>query len=209
MEMTKRVCLYCRVSTKDQTVQNQLIDLRDYCRARGWTIVAEHVDEGISGTKQDRPALKEALSLARRRRIDVLLVWRFDRFARSTSHLVNTLDELKSLGVDFVSRQEAIDTSTPQGKMVFSVMASIAEFERSLIVERVMSGLRRAKEQGKRLGRVPMQVDMGAVAQLRANGKSVRQIGRALGISKSLAAKLVSTKPLPFSSLTTVDPLAV
>src|SRR4051812_42068965 len=110
----KRVGIYARVSTKDQTTENQLLDLRKYCEARGWQITAECVDHGISGAKDDRPALKEVMGLARKRKIDTLLVWRFDRFARSLSHLVNTLEELKGLGIDFVSYQESIDTATPQ-----------------------------------------------------------------------------------------------
>jgi hypothetical protein len=109
--MQKRVAIYCRVSTKDQTTENQLQDLRKHCESRGWKIIAEHLDNGISGAKDDRPNLKATMELARKRKIDVLLVWRFDRFARSLSHLVNTLEELRSLGVDFVSYQESVDTA--------------------------------------------------------------------------------------------------
>lgn len=192
----KRVGIYARVSTKDQTSENQLLDLRKYCGARGWQIIAECVDDGISGAKDNRPQLKAIMELARKRKIDALLVWRFDRYARSLSHLVNSLEELRSLGVDFMSYQESIDTSTPQGRMMFGVMASLAEFERALIRERVMAGLRRAKESGKKLGRQPIKIDALRLAELRREGKSVRQIGAALGICKSLAAKLVSTIPL-------------
>src|SRR6185437_7302750 len=144
--MNTRIGIYCRVSTKEQTAENQLLDLRKYCDARGWQIAAEYVDSGISGAKDSRPQLKLVMEAVRKRKIDALLVWRFDRFARSLPHLVNTLEELRGLGVDFVSYQESIDTSTPQGRMMFGVMASLAEFERSLIRDRVMAGLRRAKE---------------------------------------------------------------
>ena len=201
----KRIGIYARVSTKDQTSENQLLDLRKYCEARGWQIVAECVDDGISGAKDNRPQLKAIMDLCRKRKIDALLVWRFDRYARSLSHLVNSLEELRSLGIDFMSYQESIDTATPQGRMMFGVMASLAEFERALIRERVMAGLRRAKERGKRLGRQPVSVDALKLAGLRQEGKSVRQIGAALGISKSLAAKLVSTIPLPFQVIGPVE----
>src|ERR1039458_6687821 len=123
MEM-KRVGMYCRVSTKDQTTENQLLDLRKYCEARGWQIVVECIDHGISGARDDRPQLNAIMDLARKRKIDTLLVWRFDRFARSLLHLVNSLEELRRLGVDFVSYQESVDTPTAQGRMVFGVMAS-------------------------------------------------------------------------------------
>ncbi len=195
MNAGKRVGIYCRVSTKEQTPENQLLDLRRYCKARGWQIVAQCVDHGISGAKDDRQALKEVMSLARKRKIDVLLVWRFDRFARSLANLVNSLEELRRLGVDFVSYQENIDTSSPQGKLMFGVMASLAEFERALIRERVLAGLRRAKEHGKRLGRAPVEIDNAKLRTMRQMGHSVRQIGTALGISKSLVARLLSTKP--------------
>jgi DNA invertase Pin-like site-specific DNA recombinase len=192
----KRVGIYARVSTKDQTSENQLLDLRKYCEARGWQIVAECADNAVSGSKDNRPQLRAAMELVRKRKIDVLLVWRFDRFARSLSHLVNSLEEVRSLGVDFVSFQESIDTASPQGRMMFGVMASLAEFERALIRERVMAGLRRAREHGKTLGRRPIRVDTAALRELRKKGHSVRQIGLQLGISKSLAAELVSTIPL-------------
>lgn len=194
---TKRVGIYCRVSTKDQTTENQLLDLRKYCEARGWKIAAECMDNGISGAKDDRPALKEVMALARKRKIDTLLVWRFDRFARSLSHLVNTLEELKGLGVDFVSYQEAIDTSTPQGRMMFGVMASLAEFERCLIQERIMAGLRRARSQGKVLGRPKEELDTVRVRQMRVQGLSLRHIASSIGTSKdSVARVLAEPEPL-------------
>lgn len=189
---TKTVGIYARVSTKDQTTENQLLDLRKYCEARGWQIKAECVDRGISGAKDDRPQLKAIMELARKRKIDILLVWRFDRFARSLANLVNSLDELRGLGVDFASYQENIDTTTAQGKMLFGIFASIAEFERALIVERVLSGLRRAKAQGTRLGRPVVVKDQTEAREFQRNGMSVRQIALKLGISKSGVGRLLS-----------------
>ncbi len=153
MEKTKRVIIYARVSTKEQTVENQLRDLRSFCSHRGWKVLAEHLDEGISGSVEKRAGLSAAMELCRKGKADVLLVWRFDRFARSVSHLVRSLEELRGLGVDFVSYNENVDTSTPQGRMFFSIVAAIAEFERELIRERIFSGLRRAQADGVRLGR--------------------------------------------------------
>jgi DNA invertase Pin-like site-specific DNA recombinase len=191
MEM-KRVGIYARVSTKDQTTENQLLDLRKYCEARGWHIAAECIDNGISGTKDDRPQLKAVMELARKRKIDILLVWRFDRFARSLANLVNSLEELRGLGVDFASFQENIDTTSAQGKMLFGIFASIAEFERALIVERVLAGLRRAKAQGKRLGRPLVVRDNSQALNLKAGGLSIREIAAKLGTSKSSVARMLS-----------------
>ncbi|OGR91710.1 MAG: hypothetical protein A2992_08385 [Elusimicrobia bacterium RIFCSPLOWO2_01_FULL_59_12] len=192
---SKRVGIYARVSTKDQTTENQLLDLRRYCEARGWQITAECVDHGLSGTKDERPQLKAVLGLARKRKIDILLVWRFDRFARSLSNLVNSLEELKCLGVDFASYQENIDTSTAQGKMLFGIFVSIAEFERALIVERIHAGLRRARAQGRRPGPARVSVDTAKLYQMRQAGQSLRDIGRAFSISRMTVKRLLSQIP--------------
>jgi DNA invertase Pin-like site-specific DNA recombinase len=191
----KRVGIYARVSTKDQTTDNQLLDLRKYCIARGWQIISESVDEGLSGAKDDRPQLKAIMGLARKRKIDILLVWRFDRFARSLANLVNSLEELRGLGVDFASYQENIDTTTAQGKMLFGIFASIAEFERSLIVERVKAGLRRAKAQGKEPGPRRATVDLHILQQLRQNGQSIRQMAVSLSVSRMTISRLLSQIP--------------
>lgn len=188
----KKVGIYARVSTREQNADNQLLDLRKYCLARGWDIVGEFVDVGISGTKETRPKLQEALMLAKRRQIDVLLVWRFDRFARSLPHLINTLEELQSRGVEFVSYQEAIDTSTPQGRMFFGIVASIAEFERSLIVERIHAGLRRARENGKLIGRPATSINLAEALRLRNEGLSVRKAASRMGIPKTTLARMLS-----------------
>ena len=191
----KKVGIYARVSTREQNADNQLLDLRKYCDARGWTVVGEFVDVGISGAKESRPKLQELLTLAKRRQIDVLLVWRFDRFARSLNHLINTLEELRGRGVEFVSYQEAIDTATPQGRMFFGIVASIAEFERSLIVERIHSGLRRARARGVSLGRPTVPKDNAKALKLRQEGRTLVEIGQVLGIGKSTVARMLSQKP--------------
>ena len=180
-----KVALYARVSTKNngQDPETQLIALREYARARGFEVFHEYVDVGISGAKEKRPALNELMAHAKKRRFDAVLVARFDRFARSTRHLVLALDEFNALGVDFISLSESIDTSTPMGKMVYTVIAAVAELERSLICERVVMGLQRAKAQGKRLGRPAAKIDPAEVHTLREQGMSFRAIARQLGVS--------------------------
>ena len=166
-----------------------MIALREYAGHRGMTI-DEYVDVGISGAKDRRPELDRLMTDARRRRFDVVLVARFDRFARSTKHLVLALEEFNALGIDFVSLNESIDTSTPMGKMIFTIIGAVAELERSLIRERVMMGLDRARRQGKRLGRPRVLVDREKVASLRAEGLSLRQIAIQLGVSKDRIARM-------------------
>jgi DNA invertase Pin-like site-specific DNA recombinase len=191
----QRVALYARVSTKNngQDPETQLLALREYAGHRSMTIVDEYVDVGISGAKDRRPQLDRLMADARRRRFDVVLVARFDRFARSTKHLVLALEEFNALGIDFVSLNESIDTSTPMGKMIFTVIGAVAELERSLIRERVMMGLERARRQGKRLGRPCVIVDRKKIADLRAEGLSLRQIAVQLHISKDKVARLATT----------------
>ncbi len=185
----KKVAIYARVSTKDQDPESQLLDLRKYVKLRNWTIYQEYVDRGVSGAKESRPALDNLMKDARKRKFDILLVWKFDRFARSTKHLVTALEELEGLGIDFCSYEDSIDTSTNHGKLVFTIMGAIAEFERSLIRERVLAGIRRAKENGIRLGRPPLEVDIGKMKELALYGNSIREIAKQMGISKSLVHK--------------------
>jgi DNA invertase Pin-like site-specific DNA recombinase len=161
----------------------QTRELREYCLGRGWTIAGEFVDEGISGTKEKRPQLDRLMAEAHRRRFDAVVVWKFDRFARSVSHLLRALETFQALGIHFVSLSESLDTSTPTGKMVFTVLGAVAELERSLIVERVKAGLRNAKAKGKRLGRPRSIVDASKVGRLRAQGVSWRKIARQMGAS--------------------------
>lgn len=152
-----RVALYARVSTADkgQDPRVQTLELQEYCQRRGWSVVGEYVDVGISGTKEKRPELDRLMADAHRRRFEAVLCWKFDRFARSVSHLIRALETFRALGVDFVSFSEQLDTSTPTGKMVFTVLGAVAELERSLIVERVKAGMRNARAKGKRIGRPP------------------------------------------------------
>jgi len=187
----RRLALYARVSTTDQTTANQLPDLRRYVKQRGWAVTAEYVDHGISGAKASRPQLDQLMADGKQRRFDVVLVWRFDRFARSTQHLLAALEEFRALGIDFVSLHEAIDTSTPMGKMVFTICAAVAELERSIIVERVRAGIKRAQAEGTVVGRPRAAVDHRQVQQLRRDGLSVRAIAGRLNVSKSTVGALL------------------
>jgi DNA invertase Pin-like site-specific DNA recombinase len=184
MNVQKRVAVYARVSTKEQTCENQLKDLREYAIRRNWLVVDEFVDAGVSGAKLDRPRLNDCMGFLRKRNADMLLVWRFDRFARSLSHLVATLQELRNLEIDFISYQENVDTSSAQGRMVFGFMASLAEFERELIRERVLSGLRRAKAQGVELGRPNLDPDKLKEILSYQGMLSQRAIAEKLGVGK-------------------------
>ena len=181
-----RAAIYARVSTANngQSPEMQLRELGEYCERRGWTVSGEYVDIGISGTKEKRPELDRLLADAHRRRFDVIAVWKFDRFARSVSHLLRALETFNALGVGFVSLSESLDTSTPAGKMVFTVLGAVAELERSLIVERVKAGLRNARAKGKRLGRPRVGVDRVKVAALRAQGLSWAAVAKRLGLGE-------------------------
>jgi DNA invertase Pin-like site-specific DNA recombinase len=183
-----KVAMYARVST--QTGQNsemQIRELREYCKRRGWKVTREYVDVGISGAKEKRPELDKLLADAHRRHFDAVVVWKFDRFARSVSHLLRALETFRSLGIEFVSLSEQVDTSTPAGKLVFTVLGAVAELERSLIGERVRAGLRNARAKGKRLGRPRKIVNSDEMNRLRAQGASWRAVGSALGVSAATA----------------------
>ena len=161
----------------------QTRELAEYCERRGWQVATEYVDVGISGSKEKRPQLDKLMADAHQRRFDAVIVWKFDRFARSVSHLLRALETFQALGVHFVSLSESLDTSTPAGKMVFTVLGAVAELERSLIVERVKAGLTAARAKGKRLGRPRCVVDASRIAQLRAQGRSWRKIARVMQCS--------------------------
>jgi len=183
-----KIAVYARVSTNNgQDPELQLRELREYCDRRGWAIAREYVDVGISGAKEKRPELDRLLADAHRRHFDAVVVWKFDRFARSVSHLLRALENFKSLGIEFVSLSEQVDTSTPTGKMIFTVLGAVAELERSLIAERVRAGLRNARAKGRKLGRPRKVKDPGKIALLRAQGASWRAVGRALGVSPATA----------------------
>ncbi len=185
-----RFALYARVSTADQDADLQLVELRRYAAARGWVIAAEFVDRGVSGAATSRPVLDQLWAAARRRNIDGVVVWRFDRFSRSVSDLVRSLEEFRALGIAFVSIHEQIDTSSPTGRVVFAVVAAMAEFEREILRERVRAGLARARERGVRLGRPP-RLDAPEVLRLRRDGMSVRAIARSVGAPASTVADLI------------------
>ncbi len=190
-----RIAIYARVSTLDQSTDPQLLDLRRYTRERGWNIFKEYCDNGVSGTKDSRPALNELMNDAKKRRFDVVLVWRFDRFARSTRHLIIALDEFRNLGIDFVSFQENIDTSSPLGSAIFTIISAVAQLERDIIAERVKAGLRRAKENGKKLGRPRASVDTEKIHWLRSKGLSLRAIAKATGVSRTTVSDVLSSSP--------------
>jgi DNA invertase Pin-like site-specific DNA recombinase len=189
-----RVAIYARVSTTNhgQDVTLQTRELEQFAQARGWKIVGSYVDAGVSGAKDSRPELNRLMADAHKRRFDVVCCWRFDRFARSVSHLLRALETFKALGIDFVSFSEQMDTSTPAGKMVFTVLGAVAELERSLIVERVRAGLRNARAKGKKLGRPRVAVDAARMGRLRAQGRTVREIAAELGYSRSLVHKTLA-----------------
>jgi DNA invertase Pin-like site-specific DNA recombinase len=183
-----RAAIYARVSTTNgQDPEMQLRELREYCQHRGWELAGEYVDAGISGAKDSRPELNRLNADARRRRFDSIVVWKFDRFARSVSHLLRALEEFRSLGIEFVSLSEQVDTSTPTGKMIFTVLGAVAELERSLIAERVRAGLRNARAKGIRLGRPPKVLDPRQIARLRHEGRSWREVAVALKVSTTTA----------------------
>jgi DNA invertase Pin-like site-specific DNA recombinase len=188
----KVVALYARVSTTGQAAENQLLVLRAFATARGWA-VTEFVDSGQSGTKERRPALDAMLAAIRARKVDVLACVKLDRLARSVHHLVGMVREFEALGVDLVVLDQAIDTTTPSGRLLFHVLASVAEFERDLIRDRVMAGLKRARSQGKRLGPPRVEVDLPRAQALLAEGQSLRAVSKTMGIKLATLHRHVAT----------------
>ncbi len=184
----KRAVLYARVSTFDQNPETQLLDLRRLAEQRGFEIVHEYIDK-ISGAKAKRPALDQMLAAAHRREFDVVLVWAADRLARSVRHFLEVLDTLNHLGVEFVSYRENLDTGGPLGRAVVVIVSAVAELERNLIIERVRAGLRRAKLEGRQLGRRPIEIDRAALLRDRARGLSLAQLARAHKISRTSVAR--------------------
>ena len=179
-----KVAIYARVSRgQGQDPEMQLRELREFCQRRGWATAKEHVDAGVCGAREHRPQLDRLMADCRRRRLDAVIVYRYDRFARSLRQLVNALEEFRSLGIEFISLHEGVDTSTPNGRLVFGIFASIAEFERELIRDRVRSGIAAARSKGKRLGRPRVEVDAARIATLRASGLSWPKIAAELGVS--------------------------
>lgn len=187
MGKAKRAALYLRVSTDSQQTDMQESELRAYAKARGWTVQKVFADRGVSGAKDRRPALQELMAACRQRKVDVVVVWKFDRFARSLRHLVTALDEFKRLGIDFISATEGVDTTVPSGELVFQIFGAIAQFERALIGERVKAGLAEAKRNGKRLGRPAIKtLSEGEIKKVRAarrRGVTLRKLAAQFGTS--------------------------
>ncbi len=187
-----RAAIYARVSTVEQEPENQLLELRRYVEARGWT-GQEYVDRGVSGAKDRRPALDQLMADAASRRIDVVVCWRLDRFGRNLRHLVVAIEELTAAGVAFVSIGESIDTTSPTGRLLLGVLGSFAQFERERLRERVMAGLQRARAQGVRLGRPRRRIDSERLATVA--GLPEREAARRLGVPRSTLQRLMAQKP--------------
>jgi DNA invertase Pin-like site-specific DNA recombinase len=189
-----KTALYARVSTSDkgQDPEMQLRELREYCERRGWTVFAEYVDVGVSGAKDSRPQLNKLMADAKQRRFDAILVWKLDRFGRSLKHLVSALGEFEALGVAFASLRDSFDLTTPAGRLMFNMVASFAEFERDLIRERVKAGIANRRSKGFRVGRKPVLVDSARLRALRLEGRTIREIADALGVSRSLVHKTLA-----------------
>src|SRR5262249_41868766 len=187
----QRVAIYARVSTIDQNPNLQLDELSRYAGVRGLQLVATYVDQGVSGAKSQRPQLGALMAAAKRRQFDALLVWKLDRLARSVRHLTTLAGELEALGIDLVVPGQAIDTSTPTGRLLFNMLGAIAEFERDLIRERVVAGMRAAQRRGKAIGR-PQRIQgdqRDRITRLRRSGRSLREIATLLGVSKSTVGR--------------------
>jgi DNA invertase Pin-like site-specific DNA recombinase len=184
LQQSARAAIYARVSTTNhgQDVTLQTRELEHFAQARGWRVAGQYLDVGISGAKDSRPALNRLMADAHRRKFDLVLVWKFDRFARSVSHLLRALETFNALGIGFVSLSEQMDTTTPAGKMVFTVLGAVAELERSLIAERVRAGLRNARAKGRTLGRPRAHVDPLRIEALRGQGFSWRAVAKELGV---------------------------
>ena len=192
MSTGKSVAVYVRVSTSGQSVQNQERELTAHCQRQGWIVYKVYRDEGVSGSVSDRRALNDLMADARQGKFEILLVWKIDRLARSIAHLIETLAELKGLGVGFVSLTEAINTETAQGRMLCSFLGAIAEFERELIVERVRSGMARAQANGVRVGRPRAGFDVSQAIRLKGEGQSWSQVAKSVGASSATVRRVVT-----------------
>jgi len=191
LNQKKKVALYCRVSTADQHLQTQLLDLRELAKQRGCEIVHEYTDI-ISGSKAKRPGLDQLMADARRHRFDIVLVAAFDRIARNVRHFLDVLDELNQLGIEFVSKRENVDTSGPLGRAMLTIVGAISELERSLIVERVRAGMRRAKLEGRRIGRAPLDIDRVQAVADRRSGMSLTEVAKKYHVSRATVCRLTN-----------------
>jgi DNA invertase Pin-like site-specific DNA recombinase len=187
----KRAAIYTRVSTSDQSIQSQLYDLKELAAQRGFEVIAEYKDVGISGTKARRPGLDALMADARRKKFSVVLVAAFDRIARSTRNFLQIIDELDSLGIEFISRREGVATGDAMGRLFVTIISAIAELERSLVVERVKSGMRRARLEGKVIGRARLDVDREQVVFDRRSGMSLTQVAKRHNISRASVCRLM------------------
>jgi len=190
----KRAILYMRVSTVDQHPETQLHDLRQMANQRGYEIVHEYTDR-ISGAKAKRPGLDQMMADARRGRFDVVLVWASDRIARSVKHFLDVLDELGRLNIEYVSFRENIDTGGPLGRAIVVIIGAVAELERNLIIERVRAGMRRARLEGRHIGRNPLELDHAAIQRDRCQGQSLREIAKGHRISTATVRRSLSAHP--------------
>ncbi len=187
----KRAALYCRISTGDQHVETQLLDLREMAEQRGLEIVREYTDI-ISGAKSKRPGLDQLMADARRHNFDILIVAAFDRLARNVRHFLEVLDEMNHLGIAFLSVRENIDSSGPLGRAMIIIVGAIAELERSLIVERVRAGMRRARMEGRRIGRAPLDIDRALVVADRRSGMSLTEVAKKHHVSRATVCRLTN-----------------
>jgi DNA invertase Pin-like site-specific DNA recombinase len=205
----KRAALYCRVSTVDQHPETQLHDLRQFAANKGFTVVGEYTDHGYCGARARRPQLDRMMDDARRHKFDVLLVWACDRLARSTKHLLQTIDELNGMGIQFLSQREAIDTEGPLGRAILVIVSAMAELERCIIIERVRAGMRRARLEGRQIGRSRLDVNRQQVINDRRSGMSLTQVAKKHGISRASVCRLTkeaSSNPdgtVPMPAVTT------
>ena len=187
----KRAGLYCRVSTVDQHPETQLSELRQFAAHKGFTVVGEYTDHGYSGARARRPELDRMMDDARRHRFDVLLVWSCDRLARSTKHLLQTIDELNGMGIQFLSQREAIDTEGALGRAIIVIVSAMAELERCILIERVRAGMRRARLEGRQIGRSRLDVNRQQVVDDRRSGMSLTQVAKKHGISRASVCRLM------------------
>jgi DNA invertase Pin-like site-specific DNA recombinase len=191
----KRVALYARVSTFEQNPESQLLDLRQLAEQRSWEIAETYIDHGVSGTRTRRPALDKLMTDAARHRFDVVAVAGFDRMARSVRHLLETLDELHRLNIEFISLRESIDSSGPLGRAIFVIVGAVAELERSLIVERVRAGMRRARLEGRHIGRRPLELDQPAILRDRQLGRSLGELAKIHRVSRTTIRRVLAAVP--------------
>ena len=199
--MNKKAAIYCRVSTNDQKTDMQVRDLRKYAADRNLTIYQEYIDNGISGSIKKRPALDKLMEDASKKRFDIVLCWRFDRFARSSKHLVEALHIFKHLGIDFISFNENIDTSSPLGEAIFTIISAMSQLERDIIRERVKAGLKTARNKGKTLGRPKLSVDVCKIKEMQNNGDSVRDIARRMNVSTATVSRLLNSSSVTKTSV--------